>query len=611
MVDEHGDEPGEKRPPKRSRKADGDAADLGAAGASKRPKRPKRRTKPRDTGSRGRAAAEEALREPGRERGRPGESLLSRLLGDGDPRTRLIGVGGLVLVILIVVLYGMLSHRAAQKRNLQLLAEVAEQNPAVARLRVLKQTAADGQVWTELRWVELDPSGAEGNEQVVRLPGEMIRVGVAQATVTHRRLDEPLQAMYFDSLAAEGAEDLRLAPETGPHYFVYHGDREDSVHRTARRLWTGIEGDKALPGYLELERGKLAGVDLAMLIGEEWELVLSPTGAVEVRRLRSPLEAYERFSTSTPVTTTRGLEVTIEEAGRHVEFGDQLDPDLIFWRLQVRVHNGSNREMKVDPNRFQLQDDRQNVFHPARSGPATLGVGQGQTLRLRFLVPPTSRAMRFTIPGEKTASGDSKQPLVVFLEREEAYQGDVASVGDFLATLTTVERKIGESGFEVVAYLALANTTWDVRTLEPEQFTLENLGYESKDAIVAASVSLTEVDPFLPEQLAVTFLAGDELQRADMRMRFRDARRKVVHEEAVFVLLPLLDGDAHAEGGRAYIRQTCGGEQYHKYLELAPGERKGVLGLLSDVKARERQALYHLGLAERYFPESQVIAGAR
>ncbi len=602
MGDEHSDGPGEDSPPKRTRKGKSEASDGHG-------KRPRRRTKPREGGDRSRRAAEEALREPGA--ARAGSSLLSRLIGDGDPRTRLIAVGGLLAVILIVVLYGVLHQRAATKRNLALMTDVVETSTAVARVRVVRQLAVDGQLVTELRWVELDPSGAEGNERVLQVPGEQVDVGVSRATVRHGRLEAPLDVMYFDRVAAEGAEDQALVPEGGPFSFTYRGDRERSVQRTARKLWAAIEGDGELPGALELEHNDLAPLQLDLLIGEEWELALGPTGSVDVKRLRSPREAFERFSTSSPVTTENGLEFTVEEAGRFVEFSDQIDPDLIFWRLQVRVHNSTAREIRVDPNLFQLQDDRQNVYHPARSAPVAIGGGQGLTLRLRFLVPPTSRALRFTVPGETVAGSDGAQPVVVLLQREEAYLGDVASVGDFLVTLTSSERAVGAGGFEVTAHFALANTTWDVRRLEPGQFTLEDRSYERQDPVEARSISLAEVDPFLPEQLAVTFEAGGELERADLRVRFRDDRRKVVHEEAVFVLLPLPDGDEHAEVGRAFVRQICGAEQYHKYLELAPGERRGVLGLLSDHKARERQAMHHLGLAERYFPESTVIAGAR
>jgi len=282
----------------------------------------------------------------------------------------------------------------------------------------------------------------------------------------------------------------------------------------------------------------------------------------------------------------------------------------VYYRLRVRLFNKGATPLTIDPNLFQLQDDRQQVFRPARSSSVSLGAGQGQTLRIRFLVPPTSRGLRFTIPGETVAGGDDTQPLVIFVRPGEVYTGDMAPVGDYLISLDHVERNLQEHGFDVVALLTVANMTWDSQTLETKQFKLGNLGFDSRKQVEAASLSIAELDPFLPEQVAVTFPVGDSMERVDLELQISASRKKVVHQSATFDLTPLDLTEGKAQAGRTYIQQLCGARHFQKYDELSSGGARGVLGLLTDRKAREREARHHLNLARSYFSGSKVIGAA-
>ncbi len=559
------------------------------------------------------ARGEAALGGAGRIGGAGGIGVwIERTVGPpGDRRTRLIAVAGVLVALLVIGLYAVVNGRATERRNLGEVAALARDHRAVARLTVVQQRASEGLVTTELRWVELDPSGAQGNERTLTVPGEAVHVGVTQATLTHRRLDDPLQLVYFSDLAGVPGEATPLIDGEGPFYYVYRGDRQSSVRRTLRRVWRVLEGSRTPPGYLDVSTQQLAGKDLNLLLGEEWELSLTPTGAVQARRLRSPLDAYDQFDLARPVTTSSGLQVSIAEAIRQVEFAEQIDPELVVVRLLVRLSNGGGGALTIDPNLFQLQDDRRQVYRPARTSRVVLSPGAGQAVRVRFLVPPHARHLRFTIPGETVAGGDGQQPLAVFLDRGEAYLGDVLAVGDYLVALEDVRREATAEGFVLEAVLALVNASWEDATLAPEQFTLEGLRYERSDPVTATSISLLNVDPYLPEHVAVTFDVGEVMDRADPTLRFTTRRKKVVHEAGTFVLLPIPGAEAAVESGLTYLRQMAGAHHYLRYLELTPSGRRGVLGLLTDKKAREREALRHLDLAESYFPESALVAAAR
>ncbi len=537
---------------------------------------------------------------------------LRQIIGPPEERkTRLILIGGLVVVLLILGLYSVVNHRSAERRNVVTLGEQFEQNRAVVRFSVQRKEVSEGVVVTSLHWAELGPSGVTGNERDLEIPGDAVHVGVREGTIKHRKLDEPVTVAYFSTVAGEPGEPIPLVDDDGPFYYEFSGDKQRSVRRTSSRLWKYLTGAKPAPTYLEISTVELAGLDVDLLQGEEWEISLGPTGAVTSRRLRSPLDAYEQFSVSTPVQTVNGLEVSIEEAVRQVEFAEQIDPDLIFCRTRIRLHNAGKSSLTIDPYRFELQDEQHQVYRPSRTSLITLAPGAGQTLRLRFMVQPGARQLRFTIPGSKVAGGDGTQPLVIFLDREESYTGDPGPVGDFLTSLSSVEREVTEDGFQINAVVEVVNLTWDEQELDPKQFTLENLTYSSGDAIEATSVSIKDIDPFLPEKVTVTFPIGRVMERADVRLRFKADRKKVVHQEAVFNLVPLPDPAGKARVGGTLLRQIAGANHYLKYMELSPTGRKGVLAKLTDTKARQRQALHHLGLAESYFPESVVIDAVR
>ena len=537
---------------------------------------------------------------------------LRKIIGPPEERkTRLIAIGGLLVVLLILGLYSVVNYRSTERKNVATLGVQFEQSRAVVRFSVQSKEVSEGVVVTSVHWAELGPSGVTGNEQDLEIPGDAIHVGVREGTIKHRKLDEPVSVAYFSTVAGEPGEPIPLVEEDGPFYFQFNGDKQRSVRRTSTRLWKYLTGAKPTPGYLEVSTVELAGLDVELLQGEEWEISLGPTGAVTSRRLRSPLDEYELFSVSTPVQTVNGLEVSIEEANRQVEFAEQIDPDLIFCRTRIRLHNAGKNSLTIDPYRFELQDEQHQVYRPSRTSQITLAPGSGQTLRLRFMVQPGARQLRFTIPGEKVAGGDGTQPLVIFLDRDESYLGDAQPVGDFLTNLDRVERQVTEDGFQIVAVVEVVNLTWDSQELKTGQFTLENLTYSGGDPIEATSLSIQDIEPFLPEKVSVTFPIGRVMERADMTLRFKADRKKVVHQEAVFNVVPLPDPEGKALVGRTLLRQMAGANHYLKYMELSPTGRKGVLAKLTDTKARQRQALHHLGLAESYFPESVVIAAVR
>ena len=539
-----------------------------------------------------------------------GGGLWQTVIGEPEDRkTRMIAAAGIAVVLIVLGLIAWANQRSTERKNLLLMAEAVQQGQALGRLSVLTQEVVEGAVVTEISWAEVDASGAESEQQTIRVAAEELHVGVTHADVTHRKLDQPLAIDYFHALTAAEAEPILLVDES-PTYYAHRGERRGSVRKTARRVYDWLDGSKPIPGYLKLETRELAGLDLPLLLGEQWELALSPTGQVETRRLRSPREEYERFDVSSPVNTTGGLDVVLEEASRHVEFGDRIDPDLVYYRLRVRLINKGSSTLHIDPNLFQLQDDLQQVLRPARTAEVSLGPESGQTLRLRFLAPPTSSGLRFTIPGLTVAGGDDEQPLVVFLEPDETYTGDVAAVGDLLLSLDHVQRNVTEAGFELLALVTVANLTWDARTLEKKQFQLEDLSFDGSDAVAASDVSLLELDPFIPEQVQVTFPVGQTMQRADATLRMSALRKKVVHSEARLDLTPLDLTEEEASAGRVYIQQLCGAKHYARHVELATGGAKGVLGLLTDKKARQREAQRHLNLAKSYFPGSATISAA-
>ena len=143
--------------------------------------------------------------------GSRGQSWMSRILGQpGDRRTRLIAVGGVVVVLLVLGIYAVVNQRATERRNLEQIGTLVQQNRAVARFSVIQQKLTEGVVTTELRWLELDPSGAQGNEQTVLVSGETMHVGVSQGSLTHRRLEAPVEIRYFSHLAGDGGETVEL-----------------------------------------------------------------------------------------------------------------------------------------------------------------------------------------------------------------------------------------------------------------------------------------------------------------------------------------------------------------------------------------------------------------
>ncbi len=534
---------------------------------------------------------------------------LHKLIGDEEDRKpRLIGLIGVLVVLLILFLYAMINHRATERKNLGVIAAVAEQNTPIARLAVVKQEVVEGVVSTHLRWSEIAPSGAEGNVLELQVPGDTLHVGVGQTTVTHRKLDDPLELVYFEQLSGSEGEQQGLIEDKGPYYYRFQGDRSASVGRTAKRLWAVLTEERPAPSYLDVETRALGGLDVALLLGEQWELTLGPTGVVDPRLVRSPRDDFGRFDLGAAVQTTNKLEVKLEEVLRQVEYAEQLDPDLVYYRVAVRLTNTGEEPLTIDPNLFQLQDDAGQVFRPGLTSRVELGPGRGQTARLHFKAPPTVTGMRFTIPGETVAGGDGTQPLVIFLQRDDAYLGDVLPVGDFLVSLDHVERKVVEGDFVIVVNLTVANLTWETATLRTKQFFLEALHYDNAESIEASELSIAEIEPYFPEQVAVSFSVGPELERADPQLRFESLRKKVVHTNAVFNLAPLDDVDPYA--GRHYAQQVCAAQQYRRFHELMFGGPRGVLGLLSDKKAREKEALRHLDLAGSFYPESTVIATA-
>ncbi len=534
---------------------------------------------------------------------------LHRLIGDEEDRKpRLIGLIGVLVVLLILFLYATINHRATERRNLGIIAEVAEQNTPIARLSVVKQEVVEGVVSTHLRWSELDPSGAEGNVRELQVPGDTLHVGVDQATIEHRKIDDPVELVYFSRLTGGEGEQQGLVDGKGPFYFRFQGDRSSSVGRTAKRLWAVLTEQKPAPAYLDVETRALGGHEIALLLGEQWELTLGPTGVVDPRRVRSPRDDHGRFDLSAAVETTNKLEVKIEEAVRQVEYAEQLDPELVYFRLAVRLTNTGDEPLAVDPNLFQLQDDAGQVFRPGLTSRVELAPGRGQTTRLHFKAPPTVTGMRFTIPGETVAGGDGTQPLVIFLQRDDAYLGDVLPVGDFLVSLDHVERKVVEGDFVIVANLTVANLTWETVTLRPKQFTLEALQYDRSESVEASELSIAEIEPYFPEQVAVSFPVGPVLERADPQIRFESPKKKVVHTNATFNMVPL--DTVNADAGRHYAQQVCAAQHYLRFDELMFGGPRGVLGLLSDKKAREKEALRHLDLAGSFYPDSTVIATA-
>ena len=539
--------------------------------------------------------------------GSSGGGVLRTLMGEPEDRkTRLIGAAGVAAALIVLVLLTWANQRSRERKNLEILAQSMADAQAVVQLSVLRQEVVEGVMVTELSLAEVDASGALGEPETLRVNGDTVHVGVGHASLKHRRIDAPLEFYYFGDLTAPEVEPLSLLDDP-PAYYLYRGDRQGSVRKTTGRIWDWLSGEKPAPGYMELTSSQLAGFDLPLLLGEQWELQLTPTGMVDSRRLRSPRDGYERFDVSAPVATSSGLEVVLEEVIRQVEFAERIDPDLIYYRLRVRLFNKGTSSLTIDPNLFQLQDGNQQVFRPVRSSSVTLGAGQGQTLRIRFLVPPSSRGLRFTIPGETVAGGDDSQPLVVFLQPDEVFTGHVAAVGDYLMSLDHVERNITEGGFDVVALLTVANMTWDPQELETKQFKLADLGFDTRKPVQASSLSIAELEPFLPEQVSVTFPVGPVMERADLELQVSALRKKVVHQSAAFDLTPLGLGDEAAGVGRTFVHQLCGARHFQKYNELTEGGARGVLGLLTDRKAREREARQHLNLAKSYFSSSKVI----
>lgn len=539
--------------------------------------------------------------------GASGGGVFRTLVGEPEDRkTRLIGAAGVAVALAVLVLLTWANQRSRERKNLEILASSLADAQAVVQLTVTHQGELEGRVLTSLTLAEVDATGALGEPAELQVAGETVHVGVGHASVKHKRIDAPLEFYFFGDLSAPDAEPVRLLDDP-PAYYQFRGDRQGSVRKTTDKLWDWLSGERPVPGYVELTTAQLAGFDLPLLLGEQWELRLTPTGLVDSRRLRSPRDGYERFDVSTPIATSSGLEVVVEEVARQVEFAERIDPELVYHRVRVRLFNKGTSSLTIDPNRFQLQDDRQQVFRPVRSTPVTLGAGQGQTLRIRFLVPPTSRGLRFTIPGETVAGGDDTQPVVVFLRPDDPYTGDVAPVGEYLVSLDHVERNLTENGFDVVALLTVANMTWDAQTLQTKQFRLDNLGFDGRKAVEAASLSITELEPFLPEQVAVTFPVGDSMERADLELQISALRKKVMHKEATFDMTPLGLPAGEAGAGRTYIQQLCGARHFLKYQELSDGGARGVLGLLTDRKARDREARHHLNLARSYFSSSKVI----
>ncbi len=542
--------------------------------------------------------------------GGSGGGVFKTLVGEPEDRkTRLIGAGGVAVALIVLVLLTWANQRSRERKNLEILAQSMADAQAVVQLNVLRQEVVEGVMVTELSLTEVDAAGAVGEPETLQVTGEAVHVGVGHASLKHRRIDAPLEFYYFGDLSAPEVEAVSLLDEP-PAYYLYRGERQGSVRKTTGRIWDWLSGEKPAPGYVELTTAQLAGFDLPLLLGEQWELQLTPTGMVDSRRLRSPRDGYERFDVTAPVATSSGLEVVLEEVIRQVEFAERIDPDLIYYRLRIRLFNKGASSLTIDPNLFQLQDGNQQVFRPVRTSAVTLGAGQGQTLRIRFLVPPSSRGLRFTIPGETVAGGDDSQPLVVFLRPDDVFTGDVAAVGDYLMSLDHVERNITDGGFDVVALLTVANMTWDAEELQTKQFQLSNLGFDTRKPIQASSLSIAELEPFLPEQVSVTFPVGSTMERADLELQVSALRKKTVHQSASFDLTPLGLGDEAAGAGRTFVHQLCGARHYQRYNELMTGGARGVLGLLTDRKAREREARQHLNLAKSYFSSSKVIGAA-
>ena len=533
---------------------------------------------------------------------------LSSLIGDPEDRkTRLIAAGGVAVVLVLLGLIAWANGRATERKNLAIFAETVAQGEAQVHLNVTRQKVVEGLVVTELTWSDVDATGAETGERTLEVAGERVHVGVVHASIKHRGLDDPLQFDYFDDLTVPDAEPMSLI-EDAPGYFDYRGDREGSVRRTVRRLWDWIAAEKPVPARVTLETQEMAGLELPLLLGEQWELALSKTGQVDARRLRSPRDAFERFVLSEPVNTNSGLEVVMEDAVRQVEFAETIDPDLVYVRPRVRLFNNSDAAMNIDPNRFEIQDDHQQVFRPVRTSSLNLPAGSGQTLRLRYLVPPSSRGLRFTIPGETVAGGDGTRPLVVFLQPDDIYTSGLAAVGDLMVSLDGVERNVTAEGFEVVAMLTVAALSWDAKELQPKQFQLRNLGYDQREALEVSQLSPTELDPYLPEHVKVSFAVGPVMERADQLLVVSALRKKAVYQEATFDLTPLKLTEERAREGRDYIHQLCGARHFTRYQELVSGGARGVLGLLTDRKARDREARRHLDLAKSYFSESTMIS---
>jgi len=543
--------------------------------------------------------------------GRSRSGILGSLMGEPEDRKpRLIAAVGVVVVLVLLGLVAWANGRATERKNLRQFAEVVAEGQPLVQLGVTRQKVVDGLVVTELSWSEIDATGAEADERTLEVAGEQLHVGVIQATVSHRGLDAPLQFDYFDHVAAPDTEPQSLI-EDAPVYFEYRGDRQASVRRTVRRLWNWIAGETPLPARVTLQTQQMAGLDLPLLLGEQWELALTKTGKVESRRLRSPRDGYERFALSTPVNTSSGLEVVMEQVQRQVEFAETIDPDLVYVRPRIRLFNKGDAELTIDPNLFELQDDRQQVFRPARTSSLTMPAGTGQTLRLRYLVPPSSRGLRFTIPGETVAGGDGARPIVIFLQPDEVCTSGVSAVGDLMLSLDGVERNVTAGGFEIVAMLTVANLDWELAELQPKQFELRDLRYDHKDSVAASQLSPTQLGAFLPEQVKVTFAVGAEMERADQQLVVSALRKKAVHQEAALDLTPLALGDEQASTGRRYIEQLCGARHYGRYLELSSSGGRGLLGLLTDRKAREREAQRHLNLAQSYFSDSVLISNAQ
>ena len=233
-----------------------------------------------------------------------GGGVLRTLMGEPEDRkTRLIGAGGVAIALLVLVLLTWANQRSRERKNLEIIAASLADSRAVVQLSVLRQEVVEGVVRTEMNLAEVDASGAVGEPRTLFVSGDAVHVGVGHASVKHKRIDAPLEFYYFGGLSAPGVEPLTLLEEP-PVYYQYRGDRQGSVRKTTERVWDWLSGDKEVPGYLELTTAQLAGFDLPLLLGEQWELQLTPTGMVDSRRLRSPRDGYERFDVSAPIATS-------------------------------------------------------------------------------------------------------------------------------------------------------------------------------------------------------------------------------------------------------------------------------------------------------------------